>query len=203
MHEPVIVFAGDSVTDCERNTSDDGLGGGYVRVLAEHPRLQGWRVVNRGVSGNRAKDLLARWQVDVLDESPDVVSVFVGINEVWRRFDSDDPTSDEQYKTELRALVEPFTHTKLVFVEPFLLPKDEAQQSWSEELAAKIQVVRRLAADYDAPLVPLHLTMNAAGAAADLAPDGVHPNAAGHQLIADTWLAHAASTLDRSGTGDG
>jgi lysophospholipase L1-like esterase len=200
MNEPVIVFAGDSVTDCERNTTADGLGNGYVRVLAEHLRLQGWRVVNRGVSGNRAKDLLTRWQVDVLDESPDVVSIFVGINEVWRRFDSDDPTSDEQYEAELRALVEPFTDTKLVFVEPFLLPKDEAQQLWLKELAGKVHVVRGLAADYGARLVPLHLTMSAAGAAADLAPDGVHPNAAGHQLIADLWLAHAVSALDRSRT---
>ncbi|WP_433675962.1 GDSL-type esterase/lipase family protein [Microbacterium gorillae] len=126
-----------------------------------------------------------------------MVSIFVGINEVWRRFDSDDPTSDEQYEADLRALIEPFTRTKLVLVEPFLLPKDEAQQSWSDELAGKIRVVRALAAEYGVPLVPLHATMNAAGTAADLAPDGVHPNAAGHQLIADTWLAHAGGVVER------
>ncbi len=197
MKEPVIVFAGDSVTDCERHSTPDGLGDGYVRVLAEHPRLQGRRVVNRGVSGNRAQDLRARWRADVLDESPDVVSIFVGINEVWRRFDCDDPTSDEQYETELRALVEPLAGARLVFIEPFLLPKDEEQQRWTEELAGKIRVVRALAADYGALLVPLDLAMKAAGAAADLAPDGVHPNAAGHQLIAETWLAHAGSALER------
>ena len=197
MKEPVIVFAGDSITDGERNTTADGLGDGYVRVLAAHPRLRGWRVVNRGISGNRAQDLRARWQTDVLDESPDVVSIFVGINEVWRRFDSGDATSDEQFEAELRALIEPLAGARLVLVEPFLLPRDEEQRGWSDELAGKVRVVRALAAELGAPLVPLDLTMRAAGTASELAPDGVHPNALGHQLVADTWLAHAGSVLDR------
>src|ERR1700754_764879 len=96
MTRPVIVFTGDSITDCDRRTDPEGLGDGYVRLLAGSPELAGFDVRNRGISGNRVLDLQERWENDVVAEQPAILSVLVGINETWRRYDSGDPTTAEQ-----------------------------------------------------------------------------------------------------------
>jgi acyl-CoA thioesterase-1 len=197
MSAPTIVFIGDSITDAERRQTADGLGEGYVRELAARPELSGWTVVNRGIGGNRVVDLRARWQEDLLDLAPDAVSIFVGINEVWRRFDSDDPTSDADFAAGYRALLDTLHGVPVALVEPYLLPKDEEQRGWLGELDGKLAVVRALAAEYGAALVPAHVLLTEAGDAASLAPDGVHPNETGHRLLADTWLAHAGRILER------
>ena len=92
-----FVMIGDSVTDCERARPVgeglfDALGKGYVSLVegwlnAAHPQL-GIRVVNMGTTGNTVRDLKARWTTDVLDLGPDWLSVMIGINDVWRQFDT-------------------------------------------------------------------------------------------------------------------
>ncbi|GAB3598581.1 SGNH/GDSL hydrolase family protein [Microbacterium tumbae] len=194
MTTPVIVFVGDSVTDGERRTDPSGLGDGYVRLLAGAPALAGWSVRNRGVSGDRVRDLRARWAPDVVAEDAAVVSVLVGVNDTWRRFDSDDPTTAAEYEHDYRALLEA-TSARLVLIEPFLLPVREEQESWREDLDEKIAVVRGLAEEFGAVRVSADEILRAAGDAAGLAPDGVHPSPRGHRVLADAWLAAAAPLL--------
>jgi acyl-CoA thioesterase-1 len=184
-----IVFAGDSVTDCGRRTDPAGLGDGYVKNLYDAFGADRPRIVNAGISGHRAVDLAARWQTDVLAFEPDLVSILIGINDTWRRYDEDDPTSTEDFEASYRELLEPVT-AKLVLVEPFLLAVKEEQHAWREDLDPKIEVVRRLAAEYDALLVPADVEFNRQAltvGATTLADDGVHPTAAGHQLLAELW----------------
>ncbi len=198
---PSVLFVGDSVTDCGRRDDPEGLGQGYVRVLAGTPQLAGRAVLNRGISGNRVVDLEERWADDVLAAEAGVVSILIGINDTWRRYDSDDPTSAEDYEAGYRrlltALVERSQPT-LVLMEPFLLPVRPEQEGWREDLDPKIAVVHRLAEEFGAVLVPtdVELTRLAGetGAAA-LASDGVHPTAEGHAAMAAIWLAHAGHLL--------
>ncbi|WP_328330206.1 SGNH/GDSL hydrolase family protein [Kribbella sp. NBC_00382] len=184
-----IVFAGDSVTDCGRRDDPAGLGDGYVKNLYDELGPDRPRIVNVGISGNRAVDLVARWQTDVLAYAPDVVSILIGINDTWRRYDKDDPTSTESFEHSYRAMLDGL-QAELVLVEPFLLPVKEEQHTWREDLDPKIDVVRRLAAEYDALLVPADVEFNRQAAtvgATTLADDGVHPTAAGHAFLADLW----------------
>ncbi|PZG18165.1 SGNH/GDSL hydrolase family protein [Nonomuraea aridisoli] len=195
MTESTIVFAGDSVTDCGRREDPRRLGDGYVRLLADaHP---GARILNRGVSGDRVRDLRARWPRDVLDERPALVSILIGVNDTWRRYDSDDPTAVEAFESDYRAIVEPLaaSGTRLVFVEPFLLPVNEYQSRWREDLDPKIDAVHRLAAEFGGTLVAADAGLRARGSAADLAPDGVHPNIAGHLELARLWDKSAGGML--------
>lgn len=185
-----IVFAGDSVTDCGRRSDPAGLGDGYVKNLYDAFGPQRPRIVNAGISGHRAFDLSARWQTDVVAHEPDLVSVLIGINDTWRRYDEDDPTSAEAFEQSYRELLEPVRAKQLVLVEPFLLAVKEEQHAWREDLDPKIDVVRRLAAEYGALLVPADVEFNRqaeAVGATTLADDGVHPTAAGHQLLAELW----------------
>jgi lysophospholipase L1-like esterase len=190
---PLIIFAGDSITDCDRRTDPDGLGDGYVRILAGALDAEGFRVLNRGVSGDTAADMRRRWQADVVAERPDVLSILVGINEVWRPHNGGDVTSTADYETDYRALLAALPDTMFVFIEPFLVPANESQRTWRDDLEAKTAVVRRLAAEHGAPLLPADAALNAIGGAAAVAPDGVHPNRAGHAAIAALWLEHTAS----------
>jgi lysophospholipase L1-like esterase len=185
-----IVFAGDSVTDCGRRDDPEGLGDGYVRDLFDELGPRRPRIVNVGISGNRAVDLEARWQTDVIAHQPDLVSVLIGVNDTWRRYDEDDPTSAADFEASYRALLEPL-QAKLVLVEPFLLAVKEEQHTWREDLDPKIEVVRRLAAEYGAILVPADVEFTRQATvvgATTLADDGVHPTAAGHRLLAKLWL---------------
>ncbi|MGZ0150462.1 SGNH/GDSL hydrolase family protein [Kribbella sp. WER1] len=184
-----VVFAGDSVTDCGRRTDPDGLGDGYVRRLYDDLGEQRPPIVNVGISGNRAVDLAARWADDVLAHDPALVSILIGINDTWRRYDENDPTTPESFEASYRSLLDPL-NCPVVLMEPFLLPVKDGQDAWREDLDPKLEVVRKLAVEYGAILVPtdVELTKQAASVgAATLAGDGVHPSAIGHQALADLW----------------
>jgi lysophospholipase L1-like esterase len=194
-----VVFAGDSVTDCG-HTGDPPrhLGHGYVRLvddaLATMLGPSAPRVVNCGTGGNRLVDLERRWQTDVIARQPDVVSVLIGVNDTWRRYDrgmlSLTTEFEARYDRMLGALVDA-THARLVLVEPFLVPVDDDQPAWRADLDPKIDAVHRLAEKWSATLVPadreMHERARVVGAAA-LADDGVHPTDLGHKVLADLWL---------------
>lgn len=204
-----LVFAGDSITDAGRDRGDDrSLGDGYVALLAgelgaagatgadstraEPAQGAGLVVVNRGIAGDRAVDLERRWERDVLAERPDVLTVYVGVNDMWRRYDSDDPTSAADFEATYRRLLAPVRAQRLLLVEPYFVPVRPEQEAWLADLDEKRAVVARLADESGAQLVALHGTVTRAAAeagAAAIVPDGVHPTPAGSRLIADAWLA--------------
>ena len=202
-----LVFAGDSITDAGRDRADaTSLGDGYVRLIAEAVDEDAV-VVNKGISGDRAVDLAARWD-DVLATEPTVLTVYVGVNDMWRRFDSDDPTSASDFESTVTALLEAARAAgveRLLLVEPFFVPVSDAQAAWLEDLDAKRAAVRRLAERFDATLVELHDGVGAAAAehgAGAIVPDGVHPTPQGAAIIADAWLAaYAAAPVGAATTG--
>jgi acyl-CoA thioesterase I len=202
-HNDVVLFIGDSITDCGRYYNDpSSLGMGYSLMIAG--RLgqlypgKNLSFYNRGINGHRAVDLQKRWDRDCLALQPNWVSIYIGINDTWRRYDSGEETTPEQFEASYRDLIERTQQSldaKLVLVEPFVLPVPEDRKSWRQDLDPKIHIVRELAREYGAMLVPLDGLFAAASAKADpayWAPDGVHPSPAGHALIADAWLRTVA-----------
>lgn len=190
-----LVFAGDSITDSGRDRDDAAsLGDGYVSLIAEAVRERGETVVNKGISGNRAVDLEARWD-DILAAGPDVLTVYIGVNDMWRRFDADDPTSAEDFEATVAGLLQAARDAgvdRILLIEPFFVPVRDDQVAWLDDLNPKREAVRRLAERFDATLVELHDTVTAAAAehgAAAIVPDGVHPTPQGSAIIADAWLA--------------
>ena len=196
----VIVFQGDSITDWGRDHEDaSSLGTGYALMVAA--RLghmfpeKDLTFFNRGIGGNRAVDLQERWDKDCLDLKPTWVSIYIGINDTWRRMDSGEETTAEQFEASYRDLIERTRKSapgvKLVLIEPFVLPVPEDRKEWRVDLDPKIHIVRELAREYGALLIPLDGLFAAASVKAESsywAPDGVHPSPAGHALIADAWL---------------
>ena len=204
-HEPIVLFQGDSVTDAGRDYNDPtNLGLGYpmlagAQFQARYPE-SGVKFLNRGISGNRVCDLKARWQQDCIDIEPSVVTILIGINDTWRKFDSNSPTSVEQFESDYRHILTQTseeTCAHIILMEPFVLPIPDDRKAWREDLDPKIHVVRALAREFDAALIPLDGLFAQAAARREpgfWAADGVHPTLAGHALIARAWL-DAVETL--------
>ncbi len=193
-----ILFQGDSITDCGRaRGAPDAppLGVGYAfmiasRLEARHPG-RGLVFSNRGTSGDRAKDLAARWEQDCLALAPDVVSILIGINDTWRRFDRGEATSAEAFGRSYRSILEATRDrlgARIVICEPFVLPVPPDRAAWREDLDAKIAVARALAREFGAVYVPFDGMFAAASttvAPAYWAADGVHPTQIGYAILAD------------------
>ena len=188
----VTVFIGDSVTDCGR-LEVPPFGDGYVFNIANSTRLSG-EIINVGTSGHRLVDLENRWNTDVLAHQPTLVSVAIGINDTWRRYDDNDPTSVEAFEDSYRrvlAATKAQGNPELVLCEPFLLAVRDEMNTWREDLDPKIAVVHKLATEFKEKLVPFDQRFNDLAkemSMCELAVDGIHPSKLGHQIMADLWL---------------
>jgi lysophospholipase L1-like esterase len=197
-----IVFYGDSITDCGRDRdalprTEAGWGNGYAQVIAETLRAQKPELrllfTNKGISGNRVYDLEERLERDVLSLRPELVSILIGINDVWREFDSNVPSPLEDFRASYRRILERVVGAgcEVILLDPFLLHTKPEFEAWRAVLEPKIEVVRELAQDFAATHVPLDDIFEAASQKqrpAFWAEDGVHPSAEGHALIAQSWL---------------
>ncbi len=195
----IVLFQGDSVTDCGRSReNDDDLGRGYANMIAAwfgatFPRKK-VTFINRGISGNRVRDLVDRWDRDCIDLKPDYISILIGVNDCWRRYDSNDPTNVEAFEKDYRKIL---TKTKenlnaqIILCEPFVLPVPEDRKQWREDLDPKIQVVRGLALEFGALYIPFDGIFAEACTRREpsfWAADGVHPTQTGHALMAKAWI---------------
>ena len=156
-----ILFQGDSITEWNRDKADpDDLGCGYVAVASKliaeaFPEVE-FTFVNRGISGDRTRELLARWQEDTIDVQPDVMTLMIGVNDTWRRYDNHDPMTAEEYESNLRQLLDDFkahTNAKLLMIEPFTVHEDT--DLWREDLYLKINAYRRVAKEYADAYLPM------------------------------------------------
>ena len=187
-----ILFVGDSITDAHRDRDDiTSLGEGFVAQIAGD--LPNDEIVNVGISGNRAVDLEGRWATDVDAHSPEVLTIYIGVNDTWRHFDSNDETTAADFEATIRRFLDSDSvrgAQRIIFIEPYLLPVREEMTGWLEDLDGKRAVIAKLADELGAGFVPLHsLLTEAAGTDPEsVAPDGVHPSEHGARLIADAWL---------------
>ncbi|WP_342553866.1 SGNH/GDSL hydrolase family protein [Paenibacillus sp. FSL R7-0652] len=201
-----ILFQGDSITDGGRSRNDDlnhVLGHGYAYLISSRLGMEladrQKKFYNRGISGDRASDLYARWNEDTLSLQPDLISILIGVNDAWRSMNGEAKGYTDRFARAYRHLLEEtrevVPETGLVLMEPFILKTGATLDKWDEweKLMTDYQEqVRDMAEQFGAVWVPLQQTFNAALQKADASYwlwDGVHPTAAGHELIARQWLS--------------
>ncbi|MCM3411519.1 SGNH/GDSL hydrolase family protein [Metabacillus litoralis] len=200
-----LLFIGDSITDCERVKPEgeglfNALGKGYVSYIdgllqAVYPEL-GIRVVNKGISGNTVRDLKNRWQKDVLEQKPDWLVIMIGINDVWRQFDTpfikEGHVYLDEYRDTLRRLVtETKAHVKdIVLMTPFYIENNE-QDQMRHLMDQYGLVVKTIAEETNCLFVntqeAFQVVLKELYPAA-LAWDRVHPSAAGHMVLTRAFL---------------
>lgn len=193
-----LLFIGDSITDCGRRGDPEGLGHGYVRLLADHLAAHEptATVLNRGIGGDKVADLQARFGPDCLDLSPDLVTIYVGVNDAWHYFLRGGHVTEEAFAQGYRHLLERLAATApqapVVLIIPFVADLDDDAVRIHSDLDAKVAIVRDLAHEHGHRVVDLEQMLATALTAGhtpqSITDDGVHPTPAGHRLIADAWL---------------
>lgn len=197
------LFQGDSITDCGRGNHENpySTGAGYVRFLeAELMSEDGdCEVMNCGVSGNRIVDLLARWKKDCLNLEPDVLTILIGVNDVWHELDKDKRKGthaalyEEVYRILLREVFQNLPHTRVILMGSYLMHGPVTDPEWDvfdAEVKIRREIACKLAEEFQLSYVDLQAEFEEAQKkfpASRWSADGVHPTAAGHTVIARAW----------------
>ena len=198
-----LLFIGDSITDCGRRGAEAPLGNGYVRLFTElatarFPERR-IRYINKGIGGNRVTDLADRWQDDVLYHRPDRLSVKIGINDLHSHLrgaeDGVDPARFASVYEQILEITQDELGCPLVLLTPFYISTDHNGQTFRSQvlelLPRYIEVVERLAERFDARLVRLQDVFQRQLQYRDadtFCPEPVHPNQAGHLVIAQALM---------------
>ena len=200
----VVLFQGDSITDAGRSRKSNGpnnwqgLGRGYPylaagSLLADHPEAQ-LKVYNRGISGNKVPDLAKRWDEDAVALKPTILSILIGVNDIWHKLNNRYDGTVEDYETGYQALLErtrkALPDVRIVICEPFVLRCGAVNDTWFPEFDQRRAVAKRLADAMKLTFVPFQSMFDEACKTAPpsyWAGDGVHPTLAGHALMTKTW----------------
>jgi len=199
-----ILFYGDSITDAGRNYNllhgEESYGYGYVKYAVEGLKKMGYtdeELINRGISGNRIVDLYARIKVDCWNHQPDLISILIGVNDVWHEIGHANGVEIERFEKMYRILIEDtkkaLPNVKLLLCEPFVLEGTATSAEFERflEVYKYAEVVQKLAEEYGLYFLPLQKTLSEAakgGNVAEYLADGVHPAPVGAKLIATEWL---------------
>ncbi len=200
-----VLVIGDSISDYERKRPVgeglfNGWGTSYVAdfgalLSCVYPELK-LRVMNMGISGNTVRSLKERWDTDVEALKPDWVCVLIGINDVWRQFDSPVQIEEHVYPEEYERTYEELIQRTLKFARGMVLMtpyymepnRDDPMRARMDEYGA---IVKQLAAKYGLPCVDLQLGWDELFKhmhSCNIAWDRVHPNQTGHMYIAHQLL---------------
>lgn len=213
-----ILFQGDSITDCGRTREEKNsiwnriyykankrtpMGDGYPALVAAELG-NGYKIINRGVSGDRIVDVYGRIVKDIINVKPDCMSLLVGVNDVWRAFDSNNGTGirrfEKIYNIFLEEMRQELPATKLIIFGAFVLDgratantpeQPDRYKKFRAAVEEVAEVTRVLAEKYGHKYIDLQKIFDDAEKitpASELLSDGVHPTLKGHELIKNEWI---------------
>ena len=191
-----IVFFGDSITDAnrlrEQSNANIRYGCGYVAFavakLTEKYNDK-YQVVNRGIGGECTKDLLARFDKDVVSEKPDYLTVLVGANDFWFGLD----VFEQRYETLVSEIKTKLPNVKVILMQPFVLSGtlSDSKNGVYHSIREYAKVVDKIAQKYNYSYVELQAELDERAkdyGEESILYDGIHPNVLGAKILADRWF---------------
>ena len=201
-----IVFLGDSITQQAEDFED-----GFISIIRQNLVQDKFELVGKGIGGNKVSDLLTRYKSDVIDLNPDIVFIYIGINDVWHKYDFGTGSDIDLYEKGLRTIISDIKSlgSKIVLCTPTVIGENtgdfvlgnqfkdvETMEKMNGDLDTFSEVVRKLSNEYETELLDLrkifmdYLAENNINndAAGILTTDGVHLNEQGNKLIADQMI---------------
>ena len=201
-----IVFLGDSITQQAEDFED-----GFISLIRQNLIQDKFELVGKGIGGNKVSDLLTRYKSDVIDLNPDIVFIYIGINDVWHKYDFGTGSDIDLYEKGLRTIISDIKSlgSKIVLCTPTVIGENtgdfvlgnqfkdvETMEKMNSDLDTFSEVVRKLSNEYETELLDLrkifmdYLAENNINndAAGILTTDGVHLNEGGNKLIADQMI---------------
>lgn len=203
-----LLFQGDSITDAWRQADNDDyhiLGNNYPKYAAQYleeayPDVE-FEFINLGRGGSQTKDLVARLDSGFIDIKPDVVSILIGINDVWAHVNDRKWMPDEEFRANYLTVIERVkkeTGAKIMLIEPFVFPHENTVV-FRDDLNPKIDVIRALALEYADAYLPMDGLFYSAFMHEDsnsFTDDCVHPNAHGSEFIGRKYAEYIRPIID-------
>ncbi len=193
-----VIFFGDSITQAGVNP------GGYMKRIDSMARIQGkmnYDFIGAGIGGNKIYDLYLRMEDDVLSKNPNVVVVYIGVNDVWHKTSSGTGTDADKFAKFYQAVIDKIKakNAKIILCTPAVIgEKIDGSNQQDGDLTEYSKIIRGLAQKNGLPLVDLRkafIEYNSRNNKENkdrgiLTTDRVHLNAIGNQLVADEiWKA--------------
>ena len=205
-----VVFLGDSITQAAESEEGEGTYKGFITSLKENVG-QEMELINKGISGNKVPDLLLRYKNDVLDLKPNIVFIYIGINDVWHKYDWGSGTDIDIYENGLRKIISEIktTGAKIILCTPTVIGENNGEfklnnnfkdidtmEIMNKDLDAFSDVVRNLSSEFNTDLLDLRKKFKEYISENNdqnmpkgvLTSDGVHLNNEGNKLIADEMI---------------
>ena len=204
----IILFQGDSITDCGRPRDNFyGMGNGYANLVKASLGMDcpnEYEFINRGISGNRIVDLYARIKLDFINLKPDYASIYIGVNDTWHEITRNNGVDTVKFEKIYTMLIDEVKSAcpemTIMIIAPYVLEgtatcnTDEIPdrlERFQKDVAEKALVARRIAEKYGFPLIDLQAAFDEACTKAPpeyWTADGVHPTACGHEIIKRLWI---------------
>lgn len=201
-----VIFLGDSITQ-----QGAELDIGFISLLKNYLSQSDFELIGKGISGNKISDLLVRYKKDVLDLNPDIVFIYIGINDVWHKYDFGTGSDIDIYEKGLRKIISDISSSgsKIVLCTPTVIGENtgdfelgnkfkdvQTMDKMNRDLDLFSEVVEKLSSEYSTELLDLRKVFmdyistnnpnnNSSGI---LTYDGVHLNKQGNTLIANEML---------------
>lgn len=194
MQKKKIIFFGDSITEAAVNPE------GYIVKIGEVATKNGmsdkYDLIGSGISGNKVYDLYLRLEDDVLSKTPDVVVIYIGVNDVWHKLTSGTGTDADKFEAFYTALIKKLQdkNSTVVLCTPAAIgEKTDGSNKLDGDLNKYCGIIRSLAKRNNLPLVDLRQALieynkqfnKGNKESGILTTDGVHLNAKGNQFVAD------------------
>lgn len=197
-----ILFQGDSITDAGRSRDNDiNIGVGYpllVKASLGFENHGGYEFINRGISGNRIVDVYARIKSDIINLKPDVMSILIGVNDVWHELGDKNGVSAEKYFKIYDMLIDEvktaLPDIKIMILEPFVLKCPATEEKWdifTAEVKKRAEMAKKITEKYNLSYVELQNGFDELSEKSEptyWAVDGVHPTSMGHEYIKQQWI---------------
>jgi lysophospholipase L1-like esterase len=194
-----IIFFGDSITQA------GAAPGGYITRIDSMSKHEGmadrYEFVGAGIGGNKVYDLYLRMEDDVLSKNPDLVFIYIGVNDVWHKRTFGTGTDPDKFERFYQAIINKIKArgSRVILVTPAAIgEKTDFSNEQDGDLNKYCNIIRDIAGKNKLPLVDLRLKLLDYDRANNsenkdrgiLTTDGVHLNAKGNQLVADEmWKA--------------
>ena len=203
-----VVFLGDSITQNAVINSEDFKG--FISLLGENVD-QDTELIGKGIGGDKVSDLLTRYRDDVIKLNPDMVFIYIGINDVWHKYDYGTGTDIDLYENGLRQIINDLKENgvEVILCTPTVIGENkgeftlvnqfkdiETMEIMNNDLDDYSDVIRKLSREFDTKLLDLrkifmqYISENNPENKSKgvLTTDGVHLNNLGSKLIADEMI---------------
>ncbi len=189
-----VVFFGDSITQAGVEPK------GYITVMKDMLLKEGitnYDLMGAGIGGNKIYDLYLRIEDDVISKSPDIVVIYVGVNDVWHKASSGTGTDADKFEKFYRAVIKKLmaANAKVILCTPATIGEKKNYVNQQDgDLNKYSAIIRNIATDLQLPVCDLRTLFenyeqehNSSDVDRGvLTTDGVHLNETGNRLVAET-----------------